>query len=181
MLSGVGDSLVQLGDFRFRFLPVIRKLLLACQPPLQRLELGQEILEWVRYRNSREVLGEIRSVTVSQSAGQWHVSVNTFEQVEPPRHAATAVVGIDWGVAQFITPSEGRPVDRLSPLKKFLPKLKTLQRRLARKQKFSNNWKRKRKSPSCTNASPTPESIFYIRSRRTSAKTTPLSWSKTCK
>ena len=34
MLSGVGDSLVQLGDFRFRFrfLPVIRKLLLACQP-----------------------------------------------------------------------------------------------------------------------------------------------------
>src|SRR5882762_6128203 len=46
MLSGVGDSLVQLGDFRFRFLPVIRKLLLACQPPLPRLELGQEILEW---------------------------------------------------------------------------------------------------------------------------------------
>src|SRR6266550_2099400 len=67
---------------------------------------------WVRYRNSREVLGEIRSVTVSQSAGQWHVSVNTLRQVEPPRHAATAVVGIDWGVAQFITPSEGprRPV-----------------------------------------------------------------------
>jgi len=51
-------------------------------------------------------------------------------------------VGIDWGVAQFITPSEGRPVDRLSPLKKFLPKLKQLQRRLARKQKFSNNWKK---------------------------------------
>src|SRR6266513_1699739 len=97
---------------------------------------------WVGYRNSREVLGEIRSVTVSQSAGQWHVSVNTFEQVEPPRHASTAVVGIDWGVAQFITPSEGRPVDRLSPLKNFLPKLKQLQRRLARKQKFSNNWKK---------------------------------------
>src|SRR2546430_5374904 len=46
MLSGVGDALVQLGDFRFRFLPVIRNLLLACQPPLQLLELGQELLEW---------------------------------------------------------------------------------------------------------------------------------------
>src|SRR5437773_3375953 len=46
MLSGVGDSLVQLGDFRFCFLPVIRKLLLACQPPLQLLELGQELFEW---------------------------------------------------------------------------------------------------------------------------------------
>src|SRR5438552_8036774 len=46
MLSGVGDSLVQLGDFRFRFLPVIRKLLLACQLPLQLLELGQELFEW---------------------------------------------------------------------------------------------------------------------------------------
>src|SRR5437762_363643 len=80
------------------------------------------------------VHGEIRSVTVSQSAGQWYVSVNTFEQVEPPRHASTAVVGFDWGVAQLLTPSEGRPVDRLSPLKTFLPQLKTLQRRLARSE-----------------------------------------------
>ncbi|PYU78717.1 MAG: transposase, partial [Acidobacteria bacterium] len=30
----------------------------------------------------------------------------------------------------------------MSPLKNFLPKLKQLQRRLARKQKFSNNWKK---------------------------------------
>jgi putative transposase len=34
---------------------------------------------WVHYRNSREVLGEIRSVTVSQSASKWYVSVNMHD------------------------------------------------------------------------------------------------------
>jgi putative transposase len=37
---------------------------------------------WVRYRNSREVLGAVRSVTVSQSAGQWLVSITTLREVE---------------------------------------------------------------------------------------------------
>ena len=97
---------------------------------------------WVRYRNSREVLGDIRSVTVSLKAGKWFVSVNTLQQVEQPRHPSTAVVGIDWGVAQFLTTSDGAVVEQLSPLKDFLPKLAKLQRQLARKKKFSNNWKK---------------------------------------
>src|SRR6266480_7245288 len=128
------ESMERRQAFRFQLMPN------GEQQGNNRIQLPK--IGWVRYRNSREVLGEIRSVTVSQSAGQWYVSVNTLPQVEPPRHAFTAVVGIDWGVAQFITPSEGQPVDRMSPLKKFLPKLKQLQRRLARKQKFSNNWKK---------------------------------------
>ena len=34
-------------------------------------------LGWVRYRNSREVLGAIKSVTVSQKAGKWFISIQT--------------------------------------------------------------------------------------------------------
>ncbi|HCF3019240.1 TPA: cytosine methyltransferase, partial [Pseudomonas aeruginosa] len=34
-------------------------------------------LGWLRYRNSRPVLGELRNVTVSLSAGKWHVSIQT--------------------------------------------------------------------------------------------------------
>jgi len=140
-------------------------------------------LVWVRYRNSREVLGEIRSVTVSQSAGQWYVSVNTLRQVEPPRHASTAEVGIDWGVAQFITPSEGPTRRPVVPTQEFLAQAQDVAAAVGTQSKSFRitGRKRKRKSPSCTNESPTPESISYIRSRRTSAKTTPLSLSKTCK
>ena len=72
---------------------------------------------WVRYRNNREVLGDTRSVTVSLAAGKWFVSVNTLQQVEQPPHPSTAVVGIDWGVARFLTTSDGAVVEQLSPLK----------------------------------------------------------------
>ncbi len=42
---------------------------------------------WVRYRNSRnsrEVLGKIKNVTVSQKCGKWYISIQTeFEQEIP--------------------------------------------------------------------------------------------------
>ncbi|MDF7260663.1 transposase, partial [Proteus mirabilis] len=41
-------------------------------------------LGWMRYRNSREVVGEVRNVTVSQSCGKWYVSIQTeYEATEP--------------------------------------------------------------------------------------------------
>src|SRR5467141_316253 len=97
---------------------------------------------WVRYRNSREVLGAVRSVTVSQSAGKWIVSITTLREVEQRQHPSTSAVGVDWGVASFVTMSNGEVIEQLQPLKKFLPKLAKLQRRMARKKKFSNNWKK---------------------------------------
>lgn len=97
---------------------------------------------WVRYRNSREVLGQIRSVTVSLSAGKWFVSIVTLREVEPPQHPSASTVGLDWGVTRFYTLSDGEYQDQCQPLKQFLPKLAKLQRRLARKKKFSNHWKK---------------------------------------
>ena len=97
---------------------------------------------WVRYRNSREALGAVRSVTVSQSAGKWIVSITTLREVEQPQHPSTSAVGVDWGVASFVTMSNGEVIEQLQPLKKFLPRLAKLQRRMARKKKFSNNWKK---------------------------------------
>jgi putative transposase len=99
---------------------------------------------WVRYRNSREVLGAVRSVTVSQSAGKWFVSITTLREVAQPQHRSTSAVGLDWGIASFVTMSNGEVLEQLQPLKKFLPRLAKLQRRMARKRKFSNNWKKAR-------------------------------------
>lgn len=39
-------------------------------------------LGWMRYRNSREVLGKIKNVTVSFTAGRWFVSIQTEREVE---------------------------------------------------------------------------------------------------
>jgi putative transposase len=56
----------------------------------------------------------------------------------------TQPTGMDWGVVNFVTLSNGKAVDQRQPLKKFLPKLAKLQRRMARKKKFSKNWRKEK-------------------------------------
>ena len=58
-------------------------------------------LGWIRYRNSREVLGEVRNVTVSCKGGKWLVSIQTLRQaqgiaqreVESPATQETTAIG----------------------------------------------------------------------------------------
>jgi putative transposase len=63
-------------------------------------------LGWLRYRNSREVLGTVKNVTVSQSCGKWFVSIQTEREVETSR-PKRGTVGIDLGIAHFATLSDG--------------------------------------------------------------------------
>jgi putative transposase len=99
-------------------------------------------LGWMRYHKSQDILGEAGNVTISESCGKWFVSIQTEWQVETPQHPSTSAVGMDWGVVNFVTLSNGEIVDQCQPLKKFLPKLAKLQRRMARKKKFSKNWRK---------------------------------------
>ena len=99
-------------------------------------------LGWMRYRKSQDILGEPSNVTVSESCGKWYVSVQTEREVATPQHPSTSAVGLDWGVVNFAALSDGEVIDQCQPLKKFLPKLAKLQRRLARKKKFSKNWRK---------------------------------------
>ena len=99
-------------------------------------------LGWMRYHKSQDILGEASHVTISESCGKWFVSIQTEREVETPQHPSTSAVGMDWGVVNFVTLSNGEIVDQCQPLKKFLPKLAKLQRRMARKKKFSKNWRK---------------------------------------
>src|SRR5690554_659249 len=99
-------------------------------------------LGWVRYRNSREVLGAIKNVTVSQSCGKWFVSIQTEREVETPAHPSTSMVGIDMGIARFATLSDGSYFAPLNSFKRQEQALAKAQRAMSRKQKFSNNWKK---------------------------------------
>jgi len=99
-------------------------------------------LGWMRYRKSQDALGEAKNVTVSESCGKWFVSIQTEREVRTPLHPSISAVGMDWGVRNFATLSDGEVIDPCQPLKKFLPKLAKLDRRLARKKKFSKNWRK---------------------------------------
>ncbi len=101
---------------------------------------------WVRYRNSRTILGTPKQITVSLSAGKWYVSIQTEREIADPVHPSTSAVGIDMGVVRFATLSDGTYIEPLNSFRKHEAKLVKLQRKLSKMQKFSNNWqKQKRK------------------------------------
>jgi putative transposase len=62
-------------------------------------------LGWVRYRNSRAVLGRIASVTISAAGERWFVSTLAGREVEP-QVAHRPAIGIDMGVVRFATLSD---------------------------------------------------------------------------
>jgi len=101
-------------------------------------------LGWVRYRNSLEILGLAKNITISYSGGRWYASIQTEREVEQPMHPATSMVGIDMGIARFATLSDNSFVEPLNSFKKHENQLARSQRRMSRKVKFSSNWKKAR-------------------------------------
>ncbi len=99
-------------------------------------------LGWLRYRNSREVLGEVRNATVSQSGGKWFVSIQTQRDVVETHSTATSAIGIDVGIIHFATMSDASHIVPLNSFKKHQQRLARYQRRMSRKNKFSSNWKK---------------------------------------
>ncbi|MBB3192453.1 RNA-guided endonuclease InsQ/TnpB family protein [Halomonas cerina] len=98
-------------------------------------------LGWLRFRKSREVLGTVKNVTVSQSGGRWFVSIQTEREVDVPSPKGGAV-GIDMGVTRFATLSDGAHLAPLNSFKTHQAALRKAQRSLSRKTRFSNNWKK---------------------------------------
>ena len=101
-------------------------------------------LGWLRYRKSREILGAAKNITVSCVAGKWYASIQTEREVEQPVHPSTSIVGLDAGVTLFATLSDGTMFEPVNAFRKNAAKLAKFQRRLSRKTKFSNNWKKQK-------------------------------------
>ena len=96
---------------------------------------------WVRYRNSRDVAGCLKNVTVSQKCGKWFVSIQTeFEQEQQTPNGGE--IGIDMGVARFATLSNGQFFEAINAYKTWKGKLAKLQKQLKHKTKFSKNWQK---------------------------------------
>ena len=101
-------------------------------------------LGWIHYRNSREVLGEVKNVTVSHSCGHWYISVQTEREVSDAKHPSTSAIGVDMGIAQFATLSDGHVFAAVNSFKQKQKQLARYQRAFSRKVKFSQNWKKQK-------------------------------------
>lgn len=98
-------------------------------------------LGWLRYRNSQDVVGTVKNMTVSSRNDKWFVSIQIEREVEQPVAQGDAV-GIDMGVVRFATLSDGTFVPPLNIVKRFADDLRKAQQAMSRKKKFSQNWKK---------------------------------------
>ncbi|WP_350587184.1 transposase [Pseudoalteromonas sp. 3-MNA-CIBAN-0064] len=96
---------------------------------------------WVNVRKSQAILGKTKNVTVSQKGKHWFVSIQVEQEVAPPKHPSNAMIGGDLGVKRLITLSDGSFVEPIDTSKQTI-RIKRLQKQLARKVKFSSNWKK---------------------------------------
>ena len=96
---------------------------------------------WIRYRNSRAIVGEMKNVTVSRKCGKWYISVQTECEQKTPQPKG-GEIGIDMGIVRFATLSNGEHFEPINAFKNLKGKLAKLQRRLKNKVKFSQNWQK---------------------------------------
>ena len=97
-------------------------------------------LGWIRYRNSRAILGEIKNITISQTNGKWYASIQTEREIEAPVHTATSAVGVDVGIVKFATLSTGEVFEPINSFRSKAQRLARYQRAMSRKTKFGKNW-----------------------------------------
>jgi len=90
-------------------------------------------LGWLRYRNSRNINGTPKIVTVTRQIDGWSVSIMTELQIGTQIPAATAIGAADRGVTNFLATDTGRLVAPLDAHKKSLHRLRRYQRAVARK------------------------------------------------
>lgn len=94
---------------------------------------------WVGFFKSQKIKGEPQHVTVSRQGKHWFVSICCeVERAIPERKSKDT--GIDMGIAKLCALSDGTVIENPVVFGRYRLKLAKLQRRLARKVKFSRNF-----------------------------------------
>ena len=96
---------------------------------------------WVNFRKSQNVIGTAKNITVSKSGKHWFVSIQVEQEIAEPKHESISIVGGDLGVKRLLTLSNGQHFEPIDTKKQTI-KIKRLQKKLAKKVKFSNNWRK---------------------------------------
>ena len=97
-------------------------------------------LGWVKMTENLRHQGKILSAKVFKKANKWFVSIAVeLDKVILPKPKTGKSVGIDLGITDLATLSDGTKIGAPKPLKSKLKKLQRLSKQLSRKQQGSTN------------------------------------------
>ena len=95
----------------------------------------------IKYKKHRIIEGEIKSISIAVApSGRYYLNVLVEREVSLPKKDKT--IAIDMGLTDFIVTSDNQAIKNPKHFKKLERRLKLWQRRLSRKEKGSNNYKK---------------------------------------
>ncbi len=105
---------------------------------------------WIKFRKSRDIQGMLKQTTISRRGEHWYISFSCeIETDTPPKIPILEekAVGIDVGLIHYGVLASGKSNNcTIIPppkfLKTLLPRMRVLSKRLSKKQKGSQNWKK---------------------------------------
>lgn len=101
--------------------------------------------EGIRLKQHRPIEGEIRYATVSRNRAGQHYACICVERDIPKLTPNSNMVGVDLGLKDLATCSNGEVFETLKPYRKLQRRLRRLQQSVSRKVKGSHNYVRAKK------------------------------------
>jgi putative transposase len=101
------------------------------------------VIGWVRLKEHGYLPtegGRIMSFTISERAHRWFVSALYEEECEEPEPATGKPIGVDFGIKELATCSDGTVFPNPRALESATRQVKRLSRELARRKKGGRNW-----------------------------------------
>ncbi len=98
----------------------------------------------VKIKLSRLIIGKVKTCTIKREIDKWFVtfSVETLSEILPKTGKG---IGIDVGIESFAILSDGKKIENSKFFQSTQRKLRVANRRLSRRKKFSNGWKKAKK------------------------------------
>lgn len=96
----------------------------------------------IKFKQHRKIEGVVKSYTITRdSTGKWYISF-LCQTAAPQKIEKSGAIGLDFGVIDFFTDSNGNKVPARKFLRSMESKLKRMQRVLSKKVRGSNNYKK---------------------------------------
>ena len=99
-----------------------------------------KVQKLIRFKQHQKIEGIVKSYTITrESTGKWYISF-LCQVSAPEKIKRDGVVGLDFGVIDFYTDSNGNKIPARKFLRNLESKLKGMQRALSKKTKGSKNY-----------------------------------------
>ncbi|MCK4989671.1 MAG: transposase, partial [Bacteroidales bacterium] len=100
---------------------------------------------WVGFYKSRDIEGMAKNITVTKKGDRWYASIQVEQVLDEAKHPSDSEIGIDAGIKCFAAFSDGTLVEGMNSFRKHENALGREQRKLSRKKKGSQNWKKQKR------------------------------------